>query len=291
VNAQDLALPLGVAALTFTALAAASEVLATKGGTDGLLQATREPRQQLREAVATALSEGRIDRTFGGRRLLLASILSGALFGFILLGFAGVVVGAAALPLTLRWVLRSRRRRYASQIDACAADLAQAMASSLAAGRSVRGALLTVSNSTPDPLAAELRRAAVDLTLGGSIGDALTGLIQRTGSPRLDSLAGAIELHRGSGGDLVKLMRELAAAFRERDRAMKDAHSASAQARFTAYVVAAIPLGVAVLLEIVAPGSVTGAMTLLPTAMMLALSALLIFGGTGMAVRLGSVRT
>lgn len=231
-------------------------------------------------------NEGRIDDSFGGRIQFVAALGVGALAGFVALGLIGIPIGAALAPFGLRAVIRSRRRRYAARIDGCAAELALAIASSLAAGRSVRGALLTAGVATPEPLASELDLVAVDLTLGGGIGDALAALRSRTNSARIESLAGAIELHRGSGGDLVRLMRELADAFRARDRAIRDAHSASAQARFTAIVVAAIPILVAVVLELAAPGAVTGALTLLPTAMMLGVSVALMVCGVLMSHRI-----
>ena len=202
-------------------------------------------RQRAQLIARQLLDEGRIHESFGGRQFFVGSLLIGAIVGFTALGVYGVPIGMALAPFILRGAVRSRRRRYAARIDACAAELALALASSLAAGRSVRGALLTAGVATPEPLASELDRAAIDLTLGGGIPDALASLRSRTNSARIESLAGAIELHRGSGGDLVRLMRELADAFRARDRALRDAHSASAQARFTAIVVAAIPLVVA----------------------------------------------
>ena len=94
-------------------------------------------------------------------------------------------------------------------------------------------------------------------------------------------------------GDTVlmsRLMRELADAFRARDRAIRDAHSASAQARFTAIVVAAIPILVAAALELAAPGAVTGALTLLPTAMMLGVSVALMSCGVLMSHRIAEGR-
>lgn len=239
--------------------------------------------------VGDIFREGRIDESFGSRRLFGATVAGGAVAGFSLLGPLGAIGGMLFAPLIVRWSVRTRRRRYAAQVDACAAELALALASSLSAGRSVRGALLTASASTPPPLAAELDRAVVDLTLGGSISDALAALRSRTGSTRIESLAGAIELHRGSGGDLVRLMRELADAFRDRDRALRDARSASAQARFTAIVVAFIPFGVATVLELAAPGSVGGALMLLPTAMMLGVSVVLMAFGVAISHRLGAV--
>lgn len=232
--------------------------------------------------------EGRIDDSFGSRRLLAVTLAAGAVGGFCLLGLFGFVAGLVLAPVSVRWAIRARRRRYAAQIDACAAELALALASALAAGRSVRGALLTAGASTPQPLAAELDRAVVDLALGGGIGDALAALRSRTGSTRIESMAGAIELHRGSGGDLVKLMRELADAFRDRDRALRDAHSASAQARFTAIVVAAIPVCVLAALELASPGSVSGALSLVPTALMMAVAIALMAFGVALSQRLGS---
>ncbi|MFT4048664.1 MAG: type II secretion system F family protein [Solirubrobacterales bacterium] len=235
-------------------------------------------------------SEGTLDESFGGRKLLLAAAGVGAILGFSVFGLPGMPFGALFGPFALRGFIRARRRRYATRVDACAPELAQALASSLAAGRSVRGALLTAGAATPQPLATELDRAAVDMTLGGTVTDSLAALRSRTGSPRIESLAGAIELHRGSGGDLVKLMRELSEAFRARDRALADARAASAQARYTSYVVAAIPVVVAVLLELARPGAVTGALRLVPTAMMLLASSALMTFGVVAARRISAVR-
>jgi tight adherence protein B len=236
-----------------------------------------------------AATEGRIDKSFGSRRLLGASLLVGAVVGYSLGGPFAVPIGSLAAPLAMRSAIRARGRRYAAQNDACAAELAQALASSLAGGRSVRGALLAAPLTVPDPISAELDRVGVDLTLGAGVPDALGALCERTGSRRVETLAGAIELHRGSGGDLVKLMRELAEAFRERDRALRDAHAASAQARFTAYIVAAIPITVLLALELASPGSVSGALALLPTALMLLVALILLTAGALIARRLGSV--
>ncbi len=246
--------------------------------------------RRLRGVLLRAANEGQIDQAFGGKRLLLLSIAAGVVIGYSLLGISGVPVGAIALPLALRGGIRARRAHHAARIDLCAADFAQSLASALAAGRSVRGALLSSATATPQPLAAEIDRAIVDMTLGGSVQDALAALRWRTQSARLESLAGAIELHRGSGGDLVKLMRELSEAFRDRDRALRDAHAASAQARFTAYIVAAIPLVVLALLELASPGSVSGAVAFLPTAVMLGAAGSLLAVGVVLARRIAAVK-
>lgn len=279
------------AALAFCGVLSAAFWLlaATRGLAEGGELAERS--RSLTRAIAHVAREGRLDQSFGGARFLLASCASGALLGWALLGVPGIPFGAVGGPLALRAFLRARRRRRAAGIDACSADFAQAMASGLAAGRSVRGALLGASAATPDPLRQELDRALVDLALGGSVSDVLAGLRRRTGSTRIESLAGAIELHGGSGGDLVKLMRELAEAFRDRDRALRDAYAASAQARFTSYTVAAIPIGVCAVLELASPGMVTGAARFVPTAVMLAIAAALLIVGVALCQRIAAIRT
>jgi tight adherence protein B len=244
------------------------------------------PADRWRSVLRRAVDEGRVEEAFGGRRLLAVSVAAGAFAGWSALGPAAAPLGMLVTPALLRAGLRQRRRRYAARVDACAPDLALALASALSAGRSVRGALLTAGAATPDPLAAELDRLAIDLTLGAGLSDALGSLRERTASPRIDSLTAAIELHRGSGGDLVRLTRELAAAFRARDRALRDAHAASAQARFTAIVVAAIPIVFCAALELTRPGAVSGALRLLPTALMLAIAVALIGAGVALSLRL-----
>jgi tight adherence protein B len=61
-------------------------------------------------------------------------------------------------------------------------------------------------------------------------------------------------LQRDAGGDLAALLRELAASGEAADRAERDARAATAQARFTAWLVFALPLAGAGLAELAAPG-------------------------------------
>ncbi|MBK5229946.1 MAG: type II secretion system F family protein [Thermoleophilia bacterium] len=217
------------------------------------------------------------------------SCLAGGASGFALLGPVGALLGAAVGVPAVLMLIRARQARYARRVDDGAADLALALASALAAGHSVRGALLVAGRALPQPIAGELSRAAVDLTLGLTIEDTLAGLRGRTASRRLESLAGAIELHRRSGGDLARLMRELAAAFRARDGALRDARAATAQARFTALLVGAIPLVAGVFAELASPGSVSGAFSFAPTAVMLLCALALFATGTLLSLRASRV--
>jgi tight adherence protein B len=241
-----------------------------------------------RSLVVTANHEGRLEPSIGRRRAALVLCLSGLAGGFMLLGPAGAIIGSIAAPLAMRFVLSAQRERYAARVDGCAAEMALAIASALSAGHSVRGALLAAARATPEPLAGELDRVAVDLVLGRGVDDALAALRSRTNSPRVESLAGAIELHRNSGGDLVQLMRELATSFRGRDLARRDAHASTAQARFTAAIVAAIPLSLAGAAELAKPGTISGTFAFAPTALLMLTSLGLMAAGCAMCFRIGS---
>jgi tight adherence protein B len=241
-----------------------------------------------RSVLLTAGADGRLP-VDAGRKINGCSCLAAAVCGYALLGSAGALLGAVAGAPAVSMLIRARRARYARRVDDGAADLARALASALAAGHSVRGALLAAGRTLPQPISGELTHVAVDLTLGLSIEDTLAGLRGRTASRRLESLAGAIELHRRSGGDLARLMRELDAAFRGRDAALRDARAATAQARFTALLVGAMPLAASVLAELASPGSVSGVFSYAPTAALLLCALALFAAGSLLCLRASRV--
>ena len=81
-----------------------------------------------------------------------------------------------------------------------------------------------------------------------------SGVRRRARSPAWDTIVAAVLLQRDAGGDLAGLLRELAASLEAAERIERDARAATAQARFTAWVVLALPAGAAVLAELARPG-------------------------------------
>lgn len=240
-------------------------------------------REMLRDAFG---SDDPAGSAAGRRRSLVVSGIA-AVLGFSLVGPVGAVGAALVAPWSRKRVVRWRRLRTARRIDGGCTELALALSSALAAGNSVRGALLAAGPALEGPIREELDKLAVDLALGMSVEDSMAAMRDRTNSTRVEAVAGALALHRGSGGDLVLLMRELAAAFRGRDRALRDARSASVQARYTAAVVAAIPIAAGALCELIAPGSIVGTLSFLPTAAMLGLAVAGVAAGVIASWRVG----
>lgn len=193
------------------------------------------------------------------RRLAIlgsASMLAG---GWLLAGpFAGAGLALAA-PAAVGPVLAARRRRWRRALAMAAPQVARALADALSGGRSVRAALAELGR--PDAMAGsagrELRAVAHRLALGAPTDDVLAELRLRAQDPAWDTLVAAILLQRDAGGDLAALLRTVADSAEHARRVEADARSLMSQARASARLVAGLPGVCLVLIELVAPGSLT----------------------------------
>lgn len=214
-------------------------------------------------------------------RRRLALLGSTGLLGVTLLltGPGPLAVLALAGPAAAGSLLTRRRRRFRAAVERRLPEVATALADALAAGNSARGALVGAAATLDGPPAVELGRVRADLELGASTAQALAHFRARARSPRVDALTAALLSQQASGGDLVALLRRFAAASAERDRAARDAQTATAQARFTGLLVVAMPSGAALFAELVRPGFLARVASAPGAATILFLSLLLQLGG------------
>jgi len=176
---------------------------------------------------------------------------------------AGPLAGAAlatGAPWAARRVVAARRRAWRAELAAGAPALARAMADGLAAGHAIRGALIAAAQAGGPAGATgrELRDAVRALELGERTEAVLERLRARAADPGWDTLVAAILLQRDAGGDLAALLRDIAQTLEERARLEADARGATAQARFTAWLVVLMPAGAAALAELGSPGFLAG---------------------------------
>lgn len=208
-------------------------------------------------AVVAPLRGGREPDAAERRRLIVTGALAVLAGGWLLAGPVLGVALAAVTPLALRQALvASAARRRALLVDA-APVVARAIADALAAGNSIRAAIAGahrggVSGSARE-LLARLRR---ELEMGEPTAVVLERLRVAAGDPSYDAIVAAILLQAEAGGDLAGLLRRLAATLEADARAQAGARSLTAQARFTAALVALLPAVAAMLAELAAPGSV-----------------------------------
>jgi tight adherence protein B len=209
------------------------------------------------EPLGALRREGRAPTVPERRRLALVG--AGALLagGWLVAGPVAGAACAAGGPLGVGRLVRARRERWRAELARAAPGAARALADALAGGHAVRGALAVVADGgVPGAAGAELRAAARALALGARTEDVLERLRGRAGAPAWDTIVAAILLQRDAGGDLAGLLRSIAGGLEEAARVEADARSATAQARFTAWLVALLPVGAAALAEMADPGYV-----------------------------------
>lgn len=229
-------------------------------------------------ALRRAGVEGRFPNVIERRRLGTLAGIGLGLGSVLLLGIGPHALLAGFGPALAGRLIARRQRRYRAAVEAELPAMASGLADALAAGTSMRGALADLAPTLEGPARVEIARVNADIAIGLPLERGLRALAQRTGSDAVAALVAAMVSQQRSGGDLAALLRRHAAAERGRQRAEADARSATAQARLTGGMVAAMPLGAAALIELVSPGFI-GAMLGEPAALLL----LAIAGGLQLA--------
>ena len=253
---------------------AISEILAVgrRARTDdqdvrGWLSATFDPVGRARREGYLPTSDERF-RLAGVASLI--AIVGGWWFAGPLVAFA-LAVGA---PLLTGWLISRGRFRYRRGVEKSLPEVARAIADCLTAG-----ALVAATRSLEGPALSEFRHLAFEQEAGAPTSEAIRNLAERFGSSRVDAFATALISQRLAGGDLAALLRRFAEGAAEQDRVAEDARAATAQARFTGYLVVAMPAGAALFTELLRPGFFGSIIGSLPAMILVGMSlALQVFG-------------
>jgi tight adherence protein B len=244
----------------------------------------------LAEVVVRVGREGRDPAAAERRRLLVAGGAVALCLGTLLAGpLVGALLGTGG-PWATAQLLRARREHYRRAVDGGAAELAVALADALSAGHSLRGAMEEAARGLGGQAGHELRRVAAELAAGAGTRGALEQLRTRTGSVRIGTVVAACLVQGGAGGDLARLLRECAAAFGDQARLEDEARAATAQARYTGLVVALMPLGGGLLVELASPGFLSHLLGSWLTAWLVGLALAMQLGAAVAIRRLGRVR-
>src|SRR5215218_4742668 len=286
--AMTAALAFVAAALALLALhelGQAAGLRARAGGATAVAAAGR-----LADAVARLGREGRDPGASERRRLLLAGAAAAAVVGWALAGPGPGLALAAAGPWAAARGLRARRERYRREVGEGVPAMAIAVADAIGGGHSLRAALAEAAATVPGPAGQELRRAAAELAAGATTEGALEAMRARIRSQRLDTLVAACLVQRGAGGDLGRLLRDLARAMEDQTRLEGEVKSATAQARFTGVLVVLLPLGGGLLAELASPGCFASLWSSFLTAWLVGIALTLQVVAALLMRRLGRVR-
>lgn len=224
-----------------------------EGGLQRLAERSRRrDRKSLPEELAQA---GLTLRTSEWLMIRIGCALLLGLFGFARFealpqAVILAIIGYFAPTGYLRYRQGRRRRMFARQL----VDAVNLLSSSLKAGHSFPQALDTVSKNAQPPLAEEFDRVVREMNIGSSPDLALQKMVKRVESDDLDLIVTAVLIHQSIGGNLSRILDSISHTLRERVRVRGEIAAITAQARASGWIITLLPVFVAGLLYVIAPG-------------------------------------
>lgn len=191
--------------------------------------------------------------------VVLASV--GGLVGFALpIGghfLLGVLLLLGGVYAPRAYVTRRKQGRQ-NLFNQQLADVVTLMSGSLRAGYSLLQAMELVAREAPQPVASEFDRVVREVGLGLSPEEALANLVERMQSEDLELLVTAINVQREVGGNLVEVLDTISATIRDRVKLIGEVRVLTAQQQYSGYIVALLPVALALLLGIINPSYMLG---------------------------------
>jgi tight adherence protein B len=158
---------------------------------------------------------------------------------------------ATVLPFLQISMKRKKRLNKFLQLLPDALDL---MSRGLSAGHAFTEALQMVASEMPEPISMEFRKTYEEQNLGLSLKLALENLVQRVPLLDLRMCVTAVMIQRETGGNLSELLEKVAYTIRERFRIMEDLKTMTLSSRWSAWLLCALPIFLAVYVTMTNPG-------------------------------------
>ncbi len=157
----------------------------------------------------------------------------------LLLLRAGLALGIAFLPIAYIMRVRSRRLRKFEEGLPDAIDLFNR---TMKAGHNIHAGLETIASESLDPVRMEFKKVVEELALGSPIEAALHNLGKRVPLIDLKFFVTGLILQRQTGANMVQVLENLALLVRERLHLAAKMKASTAQQRFSAGLLCALPL-------------------------------------------------
>jgi tight adherence protein B len=152
-----------------------------------------------------------------------------------------------------RFYVNRRKNKRLQAFNDHLADTITLVANALRAGASFLQAIELVVRETQPPISTEFNRVIREVNLGLPFEQALSNMVRRVRSEDLELLTTAITIQHQVGGNLAEILDSIAFTIRERIRIKGEIRTLTAQQRMSGYVVAGLPIGLVVILSVIAP--------------------------------------
>lgn len=145
-----------------------------------------------------------------------------------------------------------RRRLLMRQLP----DAIEAIIRSLSSGSNINQAILAVGNDFPDPISGEFNLISNQIKLGVPFREVMNGFKKRLNISEVHYLATALIVHRETGGQLIKILEELAGIMHRRVAFRNKVKALTAESRFTAVILGSLPFVFMVFRYFIDPDSI-----------------------------------
>jgi tight adherence protein B len=191
------------------------------------------------------------------RLLVIVAVVSLFVFAAIVLwrgsfveAGAAAILSATALPyLVLRMLGSRRQKRFAAQFP----DTLEIIVRSLRAGHPVPIAIAMVGREMADPIGSEFGIVSDEITYGADLETAMRNLYARIGSDDLPLFVTAVAIQGSTGGNLGEILENLSGVIRQRFKMRRKIRALAAEARASAFILSALPIGLFIVIQFVAP--------------------------------------
>jgi tight adherence protein B len=200
------------------------------------------------------------DRRAIGRAWMvrLAPILAAAL-GWVSASVPGAVVGLVAGAFAPHMWERRRERTRAAQLEDQLAEAVSSLGAGLRAGLSLTRAIAFSAGEADEPLGTSLATVSDRADLGMPLERALSAWAAESGSADVRLLAGVLDLHRRTGGELPTVLDGVAATLRGRRAAAREVRALTAQARLSGAILGFLPIGFFLFLSVTSRNDINAA--------------------------------
>jgi tight adherence protein B len=189
------------------------------------------------------------------------SLIVGVPLLFLILGVVleplkspiALIVGAVVGFFIPRFWLGRRRSSRLNTFNKQLPDTITLTANALRAGSSFLQAIEMVVREGQPPVTTEFSRVVREVNLGIAFEAALENMVRRVRSDDLELMTTAITIQHQVGGNLAEILDSIAFTIRERVRIKGEIRTLTAQQRLSGYVVAGMPIGLMLVLFVIAP--------------------------------------
>jgi tight adherence protein B len=168
----------------------------------------------------------------------------------------GVMV-AIPLGLTPLLYLRRKKKKRMQKLQSQLPDCLDMIARALQAGHAFTTGMRLAADEFDDPFGTELSETLDEINFGVSVSAALTNLANRLDSPDVRYFVVSVLIQTATGGNLAEILGNITRLIRERIKFQGKVRVLSAEGRFSAVILIALPILIVLALRFLNPNYVS----------------------------------